>query len=111
MNTKDYIKYDLAGYPFNLKYPPTDGPCHGYNTYTEETLFYDFAVQGYDLKFKYQGKEYYFVTCPDYVAQCDKAFNIEYQRFTDANTAIEEFEIDGKKLITLIPDLTDVEAV
>ena len=50
MAREDYVKKDLAGYPFNSKYPPDvsdhDNLYHGYKSDVEETLFYDFAVQG-----------------------------------------------------------------
>ena len=50
---------DLLGYPYNGKYPPKGdkhGLYHGYSSDAEETLFYDFAVQGYDLTFVYKGQ-------------------------------------------------------
>ena len=55
MAHKDYVKKDLAGYWYNSKYPPNyevNGSLyHGYKNSVEETLFYDFAVQKYDLYF------------------------------------------------------------
>lgn len=47
----------MADYPFNAKFPPKNRRngdlYHGYDTTAEECLFYDFAVQGYDLKISY----------------------------------------------------------
>ena len=55
MTHEDYVKKDLAGYWYNSKYPPNykvNGSLyHGYKNGVEETLFYDFAVQRYDLYF------------------------------------------------------------
>ena len=69
MGTYDYIKDDLAGYPYNSKYPPNyeqnGGLYHGYKNNSEETFFYDFAVQRYDLRFSYKGVEYYFLSEQD----------------------------------------------
>lgn len=111
----DYIRHDLAGYPFNYKYPPTEnvnsGIYHGYRNNTEETFFYDFAVQRYDLRFSFNGKEYYFLSSEDYAAQCDETFTNEIFRYVDGNDVLERFTIDGKRLLDLIPNITDVEAI
>ena len=66
MAYEDYVKKDLAGYWYNSKYPPNyevNGSLyHGYKDSVEETLFYDFAVQRYDLRFTYKGKLYHFLS-------------------------------------------------
>jgi hypothetical protein len=104
---------DLAGYPFNAKYPPNyelnGGLYHGYKNNSEETFFYDFAVQRYDLRFSYNGVEYYFMSGQDYAAQCDEKFTNKIRKFKDGNAVLEEFEIDGKRLIDLIPLIEDCE--
>ena len=111
----DYIKRDLAGYPFNAQYPPdydkNGGLYHGYRNNTEETFFYDFAVQRYDLRFSLNGKEYYFLCSQDHAALCDSKFTTEYQVFDDGNAVLEQFEIDGKKLSELIPLIEDCEVI
>lgn len=111
----DYIRLDLAGYPFNYKYPPSGnyngGIYHGYRNNTEETFFYDFAVQKYDLRFCLEGKEYYFMSGDSYVAQCDSTFTHEQCRYVDGNDMLERFTINGIRLLDLIPQITDVEAV
>lgn len=111
----DYIKNDLAGYPFNEKYPPNyeknGGLYHGYRNNIEETFYYDFAVQRYDLRFRYDGKEYYFFSFEDHAAQCDETFSTEIKTFKDGNDVIEHFQIDGKRLIDIIPLVDNCEAV
>lgn len=114
MARRDYVKTDFMGYPYNGKYPPggeKKGLYHGYATSIEETLFYDFAVQGYDLTFVYKGEHYYFLSTPDYVALCDEHYTEEYQRFEDGNSALEQFRIEGKTLLELISELEEVESV
>lgn len=115
MARKDYVMKDLAGYWFNAKYPPNyelNGRLYnGYRNGVEETLFYDFAVQGYDLYFTYKGKPYHFLSEQDYVAYCDEKYTTEYQRFSDGNAALEQFTIDGKSIIELIDELKDVEPI
>lgn len=114
MAREDYVKTDFMGYPYNGKYPPggeKKGLYHGYGSATEETLFYDFAVQGYDLTFMYKGEHYYFLSTPEYVAQCDEHYTEEYQRFDDGNTALEQFKIEGRSLIELMNELEEVEPV
>ena len=111
---QDYISKDLSGYAFNAKYPPDNerygNRFGGYSNDTRETLFHYFAVLGYDLEFHYNGKAYYCLSEPDYVALCDSQFNIEYQRFADANAFIEQFELEGKRLIDIIDELENVES-
>ena len=113
MNDPDYIALDLCGYRYNGKYPPNEelnGTTYrGYRNNAEEVLFYDFAVQFYDVSFKYNGKAYYLLTEEDHVAVCDKHFNEEFETFSNANELIEKFEIDGVPLLKLIDQLEDVE--
>ena len=71
----------------------------------------DFAVQGYDLTFVYKGRRYHFLTTKDHVALCDEHYTEEYQVFPDGNTALEQFEIDGKPLLDIIDQLEEVEPV
>lgn len=108
---KPDIRWDLCGYPFNFKYPPnrsSDDPhplrYHGYKTEVEEILFYDFAVQGYDLQFSYKGKMYYFGSFDGYVAETDEHFTKKYATFPHANALLE-----GRPIIDLIGELEDVE--
>jgi hypothetical protein len=114
MAKADYVMKDLAGYLFNGKYMPdyshNGSLYHGYKNSIEETLFYDFAVQGYDLAFSYKGNRYYFMSDPEYVALSDEHFTQEYQRFENGNAALEQFKIDGKSIIELIDSLEDVES-
>lgn len=114
MEKKSYIRYDLAGYPFNGKYPPSidrrkGNLYHGYKTPREECLFYDFAVQGYDLMISYHGVEYYFMVDEDCVWLSDEKFTAMLQRFESGNDVLEKFMIEGKPLIQLIEDLDECE--
>lgn len=97
----DHIRHDLAGYPFNYKYPPIEntnsGIYHRYRYNTEETFFYDFAVQRDDLRFSYNGKEYYFLSTDCYVAQCDEPFTNEICRYIDGNDVIGKHHRYGLK--------------
>lgn len=111
----EYIQNDLAGYPFNSMYPPNyekNGELyHGYHNSIEETFFYDFAVQRYDLRFRYEDKEYFFLCEKDHVALCDENFNTEYVRFKDGNDALENFVIEGHRLLDLISVIKDCEPI
>jgi len=102
-------------YPFNQKYPPdTDKygtEYHGYKNDAHETFFYNFAVQGYDLAFRYKGKMYYALSEPDHVAVCDDHFTQEYQTFKDGNDLLENWRINGHRLIDIIDECEDVEAM
>ena len=113
MKDLDYIALDLCGYRFNRKYPPNKeryGDSYGgYKNNAEEVLFYDFAVQFYDVSFKYNGRSYYLLTDDDHVAVCDSNFTEEYETFKDAVELIEKYCIDGKSLLELIDFLEEVE--
>lgn len=118
----DFIKYDTDGYPYNGMYPPKGAPepaytddRHGYEGYEGYTspgkaaFFYDYAVQLYDIDFKYNGVPYRMVTWDgDYFALLNESGK-ELQSFDDEMDAILRCEIDGKKLIDILDDLTDLE--
>jgi hypothetical protein len=103
------------GYYQNAKYSPDyqkyGRDNGGYKTDAEREIFYYFAVQGYDLKFEYNGRPYYFLAEPDYVALTDENFSKDILVFDSANEMIETFEIDGKKFIDIINELENVETV
>ncbi len=109
------IVWDMNGYPMNAKYPPDvkkyGERYNGYPDYKREALFYDFAVQQYDATFTYKGKQYHLGTFVHHVAVCDELYDEEYESYPDANTLIENFEIDGHKLIDIIDELDDVQQV
>ncbi|MBQ0056608.1 MAG: hypothetical protein KBT20_03025 [Bacteroidales bacterium] len=106
----DYIGTDSAGYPYNRKYPPYKNSLyHGYKNDVEETFFYDFAVQNYSVTFVYKEKRYYLMTNNDYVFESDASLQVELQKFEDGNSALEQFLIDGKRLIDLLGEIIDCE--
>ena len=110
-----YEQKDLAGYWYNAKYPP-DKQRYGnhYDGYSSDAaciLFYNFAVQGYDVRFAYNGKWHYLLYCGNYAAVSDEHFTEEYEVYHDPNTLIEQYEIEGRKLIDIIDELEEVEAV
>ena len=108
-----HLALDKEGFPYNCKYPPNKerfGDLYdGYKNKAEGVLFYDFGIQGYDVSFKYKGKNYYLLTEPDHVAVCDEYFTEEYESYEDAMTLIENFKIDGKPLIELTAEIEEIE--
>lgn len=112
MKTPSYVKRDLADYPYNAKYPPTNpssNKYHGYGTAARECLFYDFAVLGYDLMVKYHGRTYYFMTDTDCVWLSNENFTAMIERYKDGNDLLEHFLIEGTPLIRLIDQLEEYE--
>ena len=107
------LAIDENGFPYNSKYPPNKkkyGELYdGYKNKAEGVLFYDFAIYGYDVSFKYTGKDYYLLTEPDHVAVCDEHFTEEYESYEDAMTLIENFKIDGKPLIELTAEIEEID--
>lgn len=111
-----YILNDLAGYPFNGKYPPKGNAkngnmYHGYDTPAQECLFYDFAVLGYDLIIKHQGQYYYFMVDEDCVWLSDSTFCATTQMFKNGNDVLEHFFIEDKPLASLVDELDNYEAM
>ena len=86
MREKDYLKKDFAGYWYNAKYPPNKekyGVAYeGYKNNAAQILFYEFAVQNYDVFFKYKGLPHYLLVEPDHVAVCDSHYTEEYEVLT-----------------------------
>lgn len=114
MANKDIVK-GTDGYWQNALHAPDyakwGNKFDGYRSYNEWVLFYYFAVQGYDLRFDYKGKTYYFLSEQDYVALTDSSFSEDIRKWDSANEMFETFEIDGKKLIDIVNKLKNVEAV
>lgn len=109
----DYIGHDLAGYSFNMKYPPTNLTPNanflGYPSWNRQAFFFEFAVQGYDMSFDYKGETYYLLYDEDGAGRCRVPFNDVIEKFESPNALIEQMEIDGKKLIEVIDLLENVE--
>lgn len=109
----EYIKKDLAGYYYNAEYPPNyelyGDTYEGYKNNAELILFYEFAVQRYDVSFRYKGTPYYLMTDEFCVAVCDEHFTEQYEVFENANELIKHWRIDGKPLIDIMDELENVE--
>ena len=103
------------GYRYNKKHPPMfdiyKHDFHGYATDSQETFFYNFAVQGYDVSFRYKGQMHYLMYDKGKAAVCDEHFTKQYIVYPDPNALIEQYEIDGHKLMEIIDELEEVEAV
>lgn len=109
------IVWDLTGNLINSKYPPNyelyGNRCNGYKNENYETLFYDFAVQRYDVTFCFRGKQYYLGSFGDHVALTDEHYTKETEIFPNANTLIENLLIEGHPLITIIDEITNINPI
>ena len=110
-----YIGHDLFGYPFNSEFPPNidlygDGYA-GYKNTASQVLFYDFAVQMYDVRFKYHGNMYFLMYTPEYAALCDEKFTNEIEIFATPNDLIKNLVIEGRKLLEIIDEIEEIEPV
>lgn len=110
-----YIGKDVFGFPYNMKYPPDyqkyGRQFSGYATPNQEAFFYDYVVLHYTIRFTYKGKDYYIINWWDCFALTDQKHEIMYQTFPDAIALIENLEIDGRKLLDFMEEITDVEAL
>ena len=107
---------DLMGYPYNIKYPPMIAKYGdkylGYPTWNQEVLFFEHAVQGYDVTFVYHGVKYFLMSDPEYHCTCEDMHftpSDKSQYFPNGNALIEQLEIEGHKLIEIIDELEEVE--
>ena len=107
-----YVSYDLLGSPFNSEFPPDFklyGNSHrGYANDNRAVLFNDFAIEHYDVQFRFNDKWYYLLFDKDHAARCDENFNEEFEVFRDPNTLIKNLVIDGHRLIDVIDELEDI---
>lgn len=112
---KPHLALDDNGYPYNCKYPPNKekyGDIYeGYKTWTEEVLFHRFGILCYDVCFVYKNNEYHLLKEYNYAAVCDEHCTEEYETFADEMALIENFKINGKPLIELIDDITEIDSV
>ena len=113
MKRDEYIGIGPDGFPFNKIYPPNAKKGRtsydGYATNTEDVIFNQFAVYGYDVSFDYNGKTYYLMFEPDHVALSDENFTEEYEVFSDPIDLIRNLKIDGKPLLSIMDKIQDAE--
>ncbi|MDE6231550.1 MAG: hypothetical protein K2M37_08030 [Muribaculaceae bacterium] len=111
---REWVGYDICGYPFNSKYPPNKKrygqTFEGYPNKALGVLLYDFAVQGYDVELSYNGKTYYFMDAGDGVVT-DSHFSDRKEVYDSPMALVENFKIDGKTLLELAPEIEDIEPV
>lgn len=108
-----YIGKNIFGFRYNAAYPPNFekyGEVYGgYANNARQVLLYDFAVQGYDVEFKYNGETYHLLYEPDHAALCDENYTEEYETFANPIDLVENLQINGHRLIDIIDDIKDVE--
>lgn len=112
-NDFPYIEKNQMGIRFNAACPPNEqkyGVTYGgYPNNARQVLFYDFAVQGYDVEFKYDGEVYHLLYEPDHSALCDAQYSTEIESFSDPMELINNLRIKEHRLIEIIDNLEDVE--
>lgn len=111
---RNYIGYDLMGFPFNRRYPPNKKmfgeTYYGYPTKGEGVLLYDYVVMGYDVEFTYKGEKYYLLNDGE-GALTDEKFSLRKKVYESPMSLVENLVIDGKPLLQVAPEITDIEPV
>lgn len=111
---RDFVGYDLFGYPFNKKYPPNKEKYgqafEGYSCKALGVLLYDFCVMGYDVELNYKGKTYYLLNAGEGIIS-DSHFTERKEVFDSPMALVENFKIDGKTRLELAPEIEDIEPV
>lgn len=111
---RDYVGYDLCGYPFNKKYPPNKkryGQSYeGYPNKALGVLLYDYCVMGYDVELSCKGKSYFLMDDGEGVVS-DSNFSERKEVYDSPMTLVENFKIDGKSLLELSPEIEDIDPV
>lgn len=108
----DYIGYDLGGFMCNMKYPPNPAVNgtrhHGYATDNQEAFLYDVAVYLYGIKFSYHGHHYWIPSDGDGWILIDESENTRSNSYDNPVQLMENVTIDGKRLIDIIDDVSDI---
>ncbi len=111
---RDYVGYDLFGFPFNKKYPPNkDYYGQSYEGYANKALgvlLYDYCVIGYDVEFSYKDRTYYLLNDGEGVIS-DNQFTERREVFDSPMDLVEKFKIEGKTLLELAPEIDDIDPV
>jgi hypothetical protein len=109
----DFVGYDLLGYEYNCKYPPNKelyGAAYdGYASPNQLTFFYDFCIHQYGVAFYYNGENYETEFTNHGPILTNKSTNEVQGPFDDAVHLLEQSELNGKKLITVIDSLENVD--
>ena len=115
---RKYVGYGEDGEWYNKEYPPNPkkyGKSYGgYKTPVEEALFQLFAVNGDDIILKYHGNNYALRYSRDafFLGQrWGMFYDNKIGEFKDPMDLIRNLEIEGKKLIDIIPDIEEIDPV
>lgn len=108
-NRDDYSKQDELGRWINTEFPPENINKYphnaGYRTANREMLFYQFAVQYYDVKIAYRGMNAILIADDEGCVVTDTEHNEISGYYPTANDLIKNFQFyDGKTLIDVVDD-------
>lgn len=107
-NRYEYMIQDDLGRWINTEFPPENFERYphnaGYRTENREMLFYEFAVQYYDTRISYQGKD--MILLADEECCVTDMEHIEISEYyPTANDLIKNFRFpDGKTLIEVVDE-------
>ena len=108
-NRYEYIRQDSLGRWINTEFPPDSFSQYpnnsGYRNANSEMLFYEYAVQYYDLRISYQGSEYFAYVDDDGAYITDTKDNLISNTYPTANDLIKVFVFpDGTPLLDCVTD-------
>lgn len=111
---RNYVGYDLCGYPYNKKYPPNKkryGQSYeGYPNKALGVLLYDYCVMGYDVELSYKGKSYFLMDDGEGVVS-NSNYTERREVYDSPMALVENFKINGKTLLELSPEIEDIDPV
>ena len=111
---RDYVGYDLYGYPFNKRYMPNrelyGNSFEGYSCKALGVLLYDYVVMGYDVEFTYKGEKFYLLNDGEGILS-DSKFTARKEVFETPMALVENLMIGGKRLLQIAPEIDDIEPV
>ena len=104
---KEYCVQDEKGRWINTEFPPDSfvkySDYSGYQTSNREYLFYQFAVQYYDVLIEYKGNRYILVADDDGCSVTNEIWDDLSPEFLTANDLIKDFRFpDGKGLLDIV---------
>lgn len=108
----EFVAYDLFGNEYNCKYPPNKDlyglDFEGYATPNQLTFFHDFCIKQYGVAFYYDGNDYEAEFTDDGPILTKRSTGDVQGPFEDAVNLLENANLNGKTLVSVVDKLENV---
>lgn len=108
----EFVAYDLLGNEYNCKYPPNKDlyglDFEGYATSNQLTFFHDFCINQYGVAFYYDGSDYEAEFTDAGPILTNHSTSDVQGPFEDAVNLLENSNLNGKTLVSVVDKLENV---